>query len=272
MSRKAKTSNKKKKTIANTPSQADKWLDLIGHQLLTQDYMGAVASSERLLNYLPQHAPQRVDVLAYLGNAQAMLQNYPQSYEAFTEALSLDPKNAELWYNRGLASRFTARFGRSFRDYQRAVELNTLPELSKRFNDELKASRKFAEKSIKLRGRNFTLDQLIEQEDIYQRGLKLMEAGQWSEAAQAFQASIDMGDCLPQPQSNLGICLMMQERYDEAEVALKRALVIEPTYIVAKRNLAILPETRKNGPPQMIGMLDPFKNSNMKQSITFIAE
>ncbi len=31
-----------------------------------------------------------------------------------------------------------------------------------------------------------------------------------------------MGDCLPQPWGNLGICLMMQERYDEAEAALKR--------------------------------------------------
>ncbi len=46
--------------------------------------------------YVPRHAPQRVDVL---GTAQAMLQNFPQSYAAYTEALSLDPNNAGLWFN-----------------------------------------------------------------------------------------------------------------------------------------------------------------------------
>ena len=49
-----------------------------------------------------------------------------------------------------------------------------------------------------LRGPDFTLDQLIEQEDLFQNGLQLKEA------EQAFQASIAMGDCLPQPGGNLG--------------------------------------------------------------------
>ena len=129
-----------------------------------------------------------------------------------------------------------------------------------------------ADKSIKLRGPNFTLDQLIEQENIFQRGLKLMEASQWNEAGQAFQASIAMGDCLPQPWGNLGICLLMQERYDEAEVALKRALVIDPEYTIAKNNLAMLSESRWMGPPKMVRIQEPFKDSKIKQSITFIKE
>src|SRR5260370_9332640 len=97
---------------------------------------------------------------------------------------------------------------------------------------------------MKPRGPDFTLDQLIEQEGLFQNGLQLMEAGEWEEAEQAFQASITMGDCLPQPWGNLGISLMMQERYDEAEAALKRALVIEPRYTLATINPAALPYTR----------------------------
>jgi Tfp pilus assembly protein PilF len=81
-----------------------------------------------------------------------------------------------------------------------------------------------------------------------------------------------MGDCLPQPWGNLGIGLMMQERYDEAEAALKRALVIDPRYTLAKNNLAALPEIRRTGPPAMVGISDPFKTSKLKQSITFIKE
>ncbi|GAC1349006.1 MAG: hypothetical protein NVSMB27_18800 [Ktedonobacteraceae bacterium] len=106
MSRKSKHSNHKKKFTASLPS-VDKYLDLIGHQIFRGDYASAVNNCERLLNYLPKNGPQRIEVLDQLGTAQAMLQNFPQSYAAYTEALSLDPTNAALWLNRGMASRFT---------------------------------------------------------------------------------------------------------------------------------------------------------------------
>ena len=271
MARKSKQS-KQKKQITTNISTVDKYLDLIGHNIFQGNYPEAIAYCERLLNFLPRHAPQRVDVLDHLGTAQGMLQNFPQSYAAYTEALSLDPNNAELWFNRGMASRYTSRFGRSLRDYERAKELNTRPELAKQIEEELKFARKVARETLKLRGSDFTLDQLIEQEGHFQDGLQLMEAGEWEKAEQAFQASIAMGDCLPQPWGNLGITLMMQERYDEAEEALKRALVIDPKYTLAKRNLAALPETRRTGPPAMIDIRDPFKGSKLKQSITYIEE
>src|SRR5260370_3832241 len=112
MSRKSKQSKHKKK-FTTSLSPVDKYLDLIGHQIFQGNYAEAVATCERLLNYLPRHAPQRIDVLDQLGTAQGMLQNFPQSYAAYTEALSLDPNIAEFWFNRGIASRFTSRFGRS---------------------------------------------------------------------------------------------------------------------------------------------------------------
>jgi tetratricopeptide (TPR) repeat protein len=136
----------------------------------------------------------------------------------------------------------------------------------------LQFGRKLAEETRKLRGPIFTLDQLVEQEDLFQQGLTLMETEWWEEAGQAFQASIAMGDCLPQPWGNLAICLMMQERYDAAETALKRALEIDPKYTIAKNNLAALPEFRRTGPPDMVALTEPFKRSKLKQSITFLKE
>jgi len=274
MSKKSKQPTHKKSLITN-PSQADRLLHLIGQQVFQGDYAGAIANSERLLNYLPRRTPPRADVLAQMGVAHTMLQNYPQSYEAFTEALEITPNNAELWFNRGVASRFTSRFGRSLRDFERAAELNAATknsDLAKKLAKELKFARKLAKESVKLRGPDFTLDQLIEQEDLFQRGLNQMEAGKWEEAEQALRASIAMGDCLPQPWGNLGLCLMMQGRYDEAEAALKRALIIDPHYPIAKRNLAALPEIRRTGPPKTVGITDPFKGSKTKQSITFYLE
>jgi hypothetical protein len=65
---------------------------------------------------------------------------------------------------------------------------------------------------------------------------------------------------------------MMRERYDEAEAALKRAIAMDPTYTIAKDNLAALPELRRTGPPIGIAMNEPFKHAKLKQSITFIKE
>lgn len=271
MAKKSKPAKRKKSAPASI-SLVDKYLDLIGHNIFQENYAEAVVDCERLLNYLSPHAPQRVEVLAQLGTAQAMLQNFPQSYEALTEALALDSNDAEIWYNRSLAGRFTLRIGQALRDIERAVELNTRSELNEQFDEALKISREMAEESIKLRGPDFTVDQLIEQEDLFQEGLKLMEAGKWKGAEQAFRASIAMGDCLPQPWGNLGVCLLMQERYDESEEALRHALVIDPNYTIAKNNLALLAKTRLEGPPDIVGINDPFKNSKLKQSITFVKE
>ncbi|GCF06702.1 tetratricopeptide repeat protein [Dictyobacter arantiisoli] len=270
MAKKSKPS--KKKNLSVNTSQADRLLGFVSQQILQEDYAGAVTNCERLLNFLPLYSPLRADVLVQLGTAHSMLQNYPQSYAVFSEALKLEPNAADLWYNRGMSCRYTLRFGQSFKDFTRAVELNCRADLSKQFDEALKFSREMAEKSIKLRGPKFTLDQLIEQEHLFQRGLALMEERQWDVAGQAFQKSIAMGDCLPQPWGNLGICLLMQECYDEAEAALNRALVIDPQYTLAKNNLALLPESRRLGPPEMIGIQDPFKGSKVKQSITFIEQ
>ena len=181
MSNKSKRSKQKRRPVTTSSSRTDKLMDLMGHQIFQGDYAEAIANGERLLSYLPQHSSERADVFAQLGVAHGMLQNYPQSYEAFTEAVKLAPNNAQFWYNRGMASRYTTRIGRSLRDLERAGELQTtneLPDLDKA----LKVSRKLVKDSLKMRGPNFTLDQLIEQEDLFQRGLKLMEACKWEEA------------------------------------------------------------------------------------------
>jgi tetratricopeptide (TPR) repeat protein len=245
---------------------------LITRQILEQNYEEAISNCERLLRYLPAYSPLRIDTLAHLGTAYGMLQNYAGSYEALTEALTLNPKDPYLWYNRGLASRFTSRAGRSYRDFERAAELNTSPELKEELAEAVNFSRELAEGVMKERGPDFTLDQLIEQEDRYQQALEKMQAQKWEEAIQSFQATIAMGDCLPQPWGNMGTCLMMLERYDEAEAAWKRALIIEPDYTIASNNLAALPATRLNGPPTRFGMVDPFVAAGVEQGIHFIEE
>ena len=90
-------------------------------------------------------------------------------------------------------------------------------------------------------------------------------------AEEALRRVIEMGDAVPQPWGNLAGCLIMQERYDEAEEALHRALEIEPDYDLAQRNLALLPIIRQTGVPDF-EVRQPFKGRKLKQSITFVRE
>src|SRR5258708_10063304 len=156
MSKKPKRAKRNKGSYSQI-QQVDKWISLASHQVYTKNYVGAIDTCQRLLSYLPQKSPKRTQVLDYLGTAYGMLQDFPQSYEAYTEALSISPHDALLWYNRGFSSRFTLRIGQTVRDCEGAVALNTDPELAKQFANALKDSRKLAERAMKERGPNFTL-------------------------------------------------------------------------------------------------------------------
>ena len=268
MSKKSKTS-KKKRSLSTTSSQFDRAYALVEQHMVQGNYEEAVTECERLLSFLPKRAFQRVDVLAQLGTALIMLQDFLRGYGVLSEALELDPVSADLWYNRSGVCRHLSRFGQALKDAERAVALNKDRDLAKQMADNLKFSRELAEKSMAMRGPRFTLDQLIEQESLFHSGADLMEAGKFKEAEEAFRGAIGMGDCLPQPWGNLGICLMMQERYDEAEATLKHALEIDPEYAIAKNNLAALPKTRREGTPKIFGVNEPFRNVKLKQSLTF---
>src|SRR5437667_12804472 len=103
-----------------------------------------------------------------------MLQNFPQAYDALSEALTLEPKNADLWYNRSTTNRYMMHLGQALWDIERAAELNTRSDVAERIAKDLQFSREMAEKSMKLRGPDFTLEQLNEQEHLFEQGLKLM--------------------------------------------------------------------------------------------------
>jgi tetratricopeptide (TPR) repeat protein len=258
MAKKTKSSQRKKIHYTYTPpSQALQWTIKVQEKFLKQDYKGVIEDGERLLSFLPSHARERVPVLLFLIVAYTSFDEYAHVYDLCEEAVKLAPNDADVWYHHGLASRFTSRFSQSLRDFERAAKLDK-GMLKEEIQKELKLAQKQVNLAMKLRGPDFTFEQYMEQETLYHRGLACMNAGKWTEAEEAFRATIAMGDCLPQPHANLGNCLMMQERYDEAEEEFKRALVIDPNYQVAKQNLRALPETRRTGPPDVMAWTEPF--------------
>jgi tetratricopeptide (TPR) repeat protein len=243
-------------------------------QMLQGDFAAAIKTCEPLLSQLPGRSPIRVQVLATIGLANGMLQRYDKSYECFTEALTIDPTNPDLWYNHGLASRYTTRVGQSVRDFERAIELlgDERSDRARQFAEELEISHNEVQdtiESIQEQGIEITLDQLIEHQECFRHGLNLAKQDKWEESEQVFRQLIEMGGgYVPQVWGNLGTILTMQHKYDEAEAALKRALEIDPEYTLARNNLKKLPYLQRTKGPLSMEIHGP-STENRKQTLTF---
>lgn len=118
--------------------------------------------------------------------------------------------------------------------------------MASRFAKELATAKKITRSEIALRGDDFSLDQLIERQELFQEGMQLSAKKQWAKAEQVYKEAIDLGDCLPQPWGNLGVCLMMRKQFDKAEAAFRRALKLDSKYKLAKSNLKKLAYMREN--------------------------
>lgn len=241
--------------------QIDDWLSLASAQLARQEYDQAVRTCKRILQYLPKTEKVRAEVLGMIGMAYALQKKFEESYQILSEAVQLDPDDSSLLFNRGLSSRFTSRTGRSLQDFEKVALMKMDRQIAERIQEELELARKMVLSEMRLRGPDFTLEQLIAQQDLFQQGNQLSGAGKWQESEAAFRQSIAMGDCLPQPWGNLGTCLMMQDRFDEAESAYKRALEIDPGYALAKQNLEGLAHWREHPEEKPIYQItSPFKD------------
>ena len=254
-----------------TKSQIDLWFARATFAMQAEDWEVVIEICARLLRYLPKKSADRADALSYMANAYGMLQKFELAYQALCEALIITPNDSVLWFNRGLTDRFLTLIGQSVRDLEKAISLLQNPETLPMYKEELLTSEKMAQVEISLRYKGFTLDQLIEQQEYFHQGNALMMQRNWLDAEKTFRNAIQMCDCLPNPQGNLGVCLLMQKRFDEAEAALKRALKIDKKYKIAKQNLLILEKVKKGAPLPDFKMNEPFKGK-IKVSSTYINE
>lgn len=241
-------------------------------QLVIEEYESVISTCQRALKVIPQTSKKRAEPLGYAAIAHLMMQQFDSAYNLLSQAITLEKTDSYLWYNLGLACRFTMRSGKSCKCLEYAVVLEGDGDMAKKFAKELRFSQKMAQRSIELREDCFSLEQLIEQEELFQQGVSKMNSEQWEEAEDIFVRVIEMGDCLPQPWGNLGISFVMQHRYDEAEAAYRRAMEIDTNYAIARSNLEMLPKIRQSGPPQSLRIAKPFESSEMNASIHFQIE
>lgn len=251
------------------PQQVEAWLDRAETQLMNGAYSSVVQTTRLILRHVPQGSKPYAEANYLLGAALGMLEDFEGSREAYSRTLEADPQNASAWYNRALSHRFLLRTGEALHDVERAIELEERPRQREVYGEERALLRPIVEKQLAMRGPDYTVDQLIEDQRAFSRGVQLMAAAAWEEAESVFRRLTASGDVPHQAWGNLGACLVMQERYDEAEEALRKALEIHPGYGLARRNLAMLPLLRETGPPDQMRIDEPWRGRKLRQSMEF---
>jgi tetratricopeptide (TPR) repeat protein len=266
-----KTQPGKQKGWMAPKKQVHSWLTQATRQVLEQAYPRVVQTCQRIVRYAPANSPERAEALEHLATAYTMLKQFEEAYQALSQALEINSQHAYLWYNRGLVGRYTMRLVQALHDFEKAIELEKDPDQREKFIEILAETRQMAEGERALRGVDFTLEQLGEQQELFSQGLQLMRREEWAEAEQIFRQVIEMGeDCLPQPHGNLGLVLLMQKKHDEAEVALQRALEIDPNYELAQRNLAALPSIRQSGQTPAFLMTNPMTKAKIGLTVQIV--
>ncbi|NJL05677.1 MAG: hypothetical protein HC911_12395 [Chloroflexaceae bacterium] len=213
------------------------------------EFERAIRLAQSMVLLAPPRSFLRVEVLNTLGAAQMMSQAYADAYLTFSEAVQILPQDPYLWYNRGFASRYTMRFGQALLDFDQAVQLEGDTPAAAQYREAQQQAAYLAQRYLEMRKPGFTLEQLVQQEDLFQQAVQAMEADQWAQAEEQLRQVIWMSDNLPQPWCNLGVCMMVQGNVAGAERALVRALELKPDYEHARANLAVLRAMQQEGGP-----------------------
>src|SRR5947209_8661942 len=99
MSKKTKKSRQAIGNIAKS-HKVEEDLILIHTQIARSDDAGVIETGQKLLGYFPKRSEEYAEIVGYIGVAHTRQRHFPQAYDAFTEALSIQPDNAYLWFNR----------------------------------------------------------------------------------------------------------------------------------------------------------------------------
>jgi tetratricopeptide (TPR) repeat protein len=240
-------------------------------QMVIGDFSGAISTCTSLLVALPERRSSvRVELLMMQGLAHGMLEHYQQSYDIFGEAIDLDPDVAELWFNRGLSCTYMSRPAEAVQDFERALELipDKTSTMAHKFAAQLREGQRELQEVALSCGEDVTIAQYTQREQCFTRALGLVRQERWAEAEQLFRQLTATGARVPSYWGNLGVCLMMQSRYTEAEEVLKQSLAIDPDYEVARDNLQKLSLARRSNQPLAHYLVNARQDMNEKQSLS----
>ncbi|GLV58094.1 hypothetical protein KDH_49280 [Dictyobacter sp. S3.2.2.5] len=186
------------------------------------------------------------------------MEKYDEAYDVLSQAAKLAPDDGFLLYIYSQSCKYTHRLAKASVAIEEAVTLEPALLKNRNTKKELNSIRKTIQNVIKLSGKDFTFEQLIEQEELEITGLRLVKEHKLEEAEALFRQVIAMGDIMIAPHNNLAHCLLRRGKFKEAEQELLIVLKMDRRNPVARNNLPVVREAIKTGKiPEFSGVYNP---------------
>ncbi len=181
-------------------------------------------------------AQTSVEQLFQQGNAAQNAGKYSQAEAIWRRVLQIDPKDADAYYNLGVALYYQKKLEQAIAAYNKAIQLN--PKLAEVYNGlgivlgkqgKLEQAIAAFKKAIQLNP-NYA--------NAYNNlGIVLRNQGKLEQAIAAFQKAIQLNPKLAKVYYNLGVVLYYQKKLEQAIAAYKKAIQLNPNYVEAYNNL-----------------------------------
>ncbi|MEE9122805.1 MAG: tetratricopeptide repeat protein [Syntrophobacteria bacterium] len=212
-------------------------------------------------------------------NLGVLLVNSGRSDEVmahFSEALRLQPDDADAHYNLGVALEKQGRLKEAMAHFSEAVRLrpdyadthysmavilarqNKFKEAISHYSNALRVNPTYAEAHNNLGVALFSLGELNKAIEHYRTALKLdpnfgkahnnlgnalIQKGKLDEAIAHYSRALEIRAHYPEAHNNLGVALARQGKIDAAIVQFEKALQLKPDYAQARANLVLALET-----------------------------
>lgn len=214
----------------------DKWIQSALDFLDAEDFESAEAAARRAIGYAVRRSEEHIVAMQLLASATSNLGKPEAARDLISEVLEMAPLNGSAYYDRAVYHANIERFGQASRDAERALALDQRVELVQEVQKFIARNQPHVDAECVLRSEEFTLANLIAQEDMYDKALAASKAKRFSEAEDLWCSAIEMGDARAVPWCNLAVALALQKRPKEAEMALERATELEPDHRAVKHN------------------------------------
>jgi tetratricopeptide (TPR) repeat protein len=183
--------------------------------------------------------PSYPDVQLRLGRALRRRGRREDAVHHIQQALELNDGYVGAWVELGLARLDANQIDEAkeaFRHAQKARETRARTDLGKA---EEAIDRGCLDDARDIYGHVFQQD-LSSFQELFREALKFLRAERWEEAAAKLEQASRLCPRFADVQNYLGVALAEQRRFDEALVALRRSVSINPDYLVAWLNLAFV--------------------------------
>lgn len=207
--------------------ELDEMCDIISNDIENGDLVSAVDKIADIDRLYPHH--HQVKFLQ--GVVAIQKDNLKEAIACFEEAIQIFPYFSGALHNLGCAYRRTVRLNKAVNCFKQVVEYEGISDLGLLAQKELDSLKSIIKKNC-----NLSLEDYLEQEELFNKAFSCLQEKQYESALSLFKEVLKLKPNHVQSYGNMGIAYGMLGDCVNALDCFDKALLLDPDYDVARTN------------------------------------